>query len=1177
MKIKFQFTVLLISIFSVNLLFSQDGLGPDFGTFNRYTQTNFSTPEVKAFEKVSLIPNDLSTGKMNLKIPIYTIKTGRLVYPISLGYNSGGIKVDDQASEVGLGWNLSKTAVSRQIVDANDFDNVGTQYLDPVGGGFGGSLSDPEFHAHFEVHSYPNQSRMGYFLKKARNQKASAYDKVIDEMPDVYSLISPDGFSTKFYFRDLQTPIELTEGSSIIQGEKIKRAFDNPEFQLSGLQPLYFPMYDFGKIEVTSKEGIKYTFEDYDVSISNSFETHASLESANGMLSVPMVSSWHISTIEDLLTGDKIEFEYETYNADPVTEPMNVVSTTSPPPDALLVSNSIKTMPERIWINSTFNNCPTRYYRFGGDYNDNKMYYRRWHYTRYYIKNRLVNIKFNGGRINFNWGANRLDQYNTKILNNISVYSKDDGYTLPNKLINKFDFSFDYFDSGGANSYKNKRLKLESVKEMGKPSYEFLYFNEDSYFPEITNNKKDFLGYYNSAVTQAQDSHIVPNLYFYPNKQENSILPFDVSGTTNYPIHGDYDDVPSLSDVKRWTLESIRYPTGAITDLEYELNEINIFNQNVTTTGLRLKSSTITDESNIVRSINYEYLNDDGSSSGSLVNPPDYGRPTIILGLGPDANSSLSQWEQEFLYDTFIINQYPKVDADLTKGNYVAYSRVKEEETGNGYTIHKFISNETEPNEYNRSDPTQEPLNHFTGGDLCESNFAINNSAFGLDFYTDNSYKRGKLLNKKIYDTNSNILQEVVNTYEENDSFESESFKKRFFRAKKNVTIIDNPNDCFENMIDITKTYKQNTYKLRNSKTINYLNGLVVDVSEDFQYNNIGLLASNIKHISQDKSYIGKYTYVVDSDIQQNGIAQLNSINYLSNIVEEEALFSTPNYSISLDGFKKEFNNNGFVDKIYTSRKGNGFVEELDFELYNNRGKPLQFRDKSDKITSLFWSNDLLIGRAENAAYNNIKNYIQTTYGYNIENCESGNCAQYFSESLRLAFDEAQIYSYSYDSTLEGMISVTDPKNETVSYEYDEFNRLEHIKDHNGDLVFKYIYNYGLDQEDEGGDGFPIQGAACVPNSYSAPIPPATGVSSICYTGTMFTKAISINTTSPHPGSQIMINGVPATSSEVFAQWGSGYSGGIRWIRFFSDNNHTIWDVNPSTGVITGASSYNCN
>ncbi|GGD45932.1 hypothetical protein GCM10011514_07410 [Emticicia aquatilis] len=45
-------------------------------------------------------------GNANISVPIYTLKEGNLTVPISLAYDASGVRVDAQASEVGLNWNL---------------------------------------------------------------------------------------------------------------------------------------------------------------------------------------------------------------------------------------------------------------------------------------------------------------------------------------------------------------------------------------------------------------------------------------------------------------------------------------------------------------------------------------------------------------------------------------------------------------------------------------------------------------------------------------------------------------------------------------------------------------------------------------------------------------------------------------------------------------------------------------------------------------------------------------------------------------------------------------------------------------------------------------------------------------------------------------------------------------
>jgi hypothetical protein len=64
-----------------------------------------------------------------------------------------------------------------------------------------------------------------------------------------------------------------------------------------------------------------------------------------------------------------------------------------------------------------------------------------------------------------------------------------------------------------------------------------------------------------------------------------------------------------------------------------------------------------------------------------------------------------------------------------------------------------------------------------------------------------------------------------------------------------------------------------------------------------------------------------------------------------------------------------------------------------------------------------------------------------------------------FLAPLRLAYPNAHISSYSY-KPLVGMTSHTDAKGMTTYYEYDDFNRLNVVKDHNGHLLKRYDYHY---------------------------------------------------------------------------------------------------------------------
>ena len=65
------------------------------------------SPNATSLGKYGDIPVGLYTGIPNISIPLYTIKVGNFTLPISLSYHSQGLKVEETAGWVGLGWSLN--------------------------------------------------------------------------------------------------------------------------------------------------------------------------------------------------------------------------------------------------------------------------------------------------------------------------------------------------------------------------------------------------------------------------------------------------------------------------------------------------------------------------------------------------------------------------------------------------------------------------------------------------------------------------------------------------------------------------------------------------------------------------------------------------------------------------------------------------------------------------------------------------------------------------------------------------------------------------------------------------------------------------------------------------------------------------------------------------------------
>ena len=82
------------------------------------------SPNVASLGKYGDIPVSLYTGIPSISIPLYDIKNGDLNLPVSISYHSGGVKVEEVASPVGLGWTLNATGImGRNIRGLQDESN----------------------------------------------------------------------------------------------------------------------------------------------------------------------------------------------------------------------------------------------------------------------------------------------------------------------------------------------------------------------------------------------------------------------------------------------------------------------------------------------------------------------------------------------------------------------------------------------------------------------------------------------------------------------------------------------------------------------------------------------------------------------------------------------------------------------------------------------------------------------------------------------------------------------------------------------------------------------------------------------------------------------------------------------------------------------------------------------
>lgn len=143
-----------------------------------YPHVTVMTPEASSLARYSDIPVSYYTGVPDISIPLYTIKVDDFELPISLNYHSAGIRVDQEATCVGLGWSLSAGGrISRTAKGIDDFREYGYDENYPYYKK--GYYDAPDATSYMDFYEYS-----GY--DNGTETPAMAIHKVIDTEPDIF-------------------------------------------------------------------------------------------------------------------------------------------------------------------------------------------------------------------------------------------------------------------------------------------------------------------------------------------------------------------------------------------------------------------------------------------------------------------------------------------------------------------------------------------------------------------------------------------------------------------------------------------------------------------------------------------------------------------------------------------------------------------------------------------------------------------------------------------------------------------------------------------------------------------------------------------------------------------------------------------------------------------------------
>ncbi len=474
------------------------------------------TPNAAALMKFTDVPVSPYTGTSDITVPVYTIQAKGITVPVSLSYHTGGIKLKEEASWVGLGWALNAGGmISRTIVGHDDFGSDGIYYLTTAVPQLQGDLVYPQ----------PPQTLDGRFISinlfdffcdylvgtsTGTENFSSAFDygqDTYDMEPDIFSYNFP-GHSGKF--------ILTRTGTVVMQKqENIKIQFQGTTSNVT--------------FTITDDQGNKFYFN--------------VLEQTRYAGKNPQISSWLLSKIVTE-QQDSVIFNYSTGGA-----------TTSTAPDYFQNSGNFCTAIQG--TTTQYGNVP--------------LYYNQTLQSIDFTNGHLQ-FAFDSTRSDL-LNSYKLDSLLIYSKNSAGIQS----YIKQENFYYSY-FNSTYLTTNYAEFYRLKLDSVkEKSGNNSLPPYSFNYNNIN---PGLGSDKHsynvDHWGYYN-GVDNSQKG-LIPTMTLIYNPIVNEISPYPI--VLNYPSLGSSgaNRQPSFPSMQTFSLQQITYPTGGKTLLNYQANDYDYNN-----------------------------------------------------------------------------------------------------------------------------------------------------------------------------------------------------------------------------------------------------------------------------------------------------------------------------------------------------------------------------------------------------------------------------------------------------------------------------------------------------------------------------------------------------------------------------------------------------------------------
>ncbi len=1044
------------------------------------------SPEAQAFQKYGDYNVNLAKGLVNISVPLHTLDAGDYTLPISLNYNPTGIKVNQEATWVGLGWSLQ--AGAQITLDVRDTPDEAVDAVMPSFEVIQNYLAQAEpwdFCDEYmsflrnnswikDVYHFSSPTAQGKFI--IGNSQG---DGILVYPPDAFKVESSGGtHDRKFKITDAQGNIyffDNTRETSKSVGVEHDTNYYTTAWYVDQIKTPSNNTIDFA---YTNDGWHANTSINDQVSISRSYSdcpqgsSQSETMTTTARTSINATKTYKLSAIT--YKDFRILFVPQAGRLD-LASPDKLDQARFP--EIYAVPSYLKFVRIQSLVNET--------------YVDNKGYELQYSYfdpggtQLEYIRKRL-----------------KLDAVADMIDENMATRFTYSDTPLPTKNARSMDawgycngvsnltlippqhiwFNNGKITLGTANRDVNaEALKAGILTEIQYPTKGKTKFNYEpnSYFgiDELNRSREVNL-----------NSHIVQGNGMPDSDQEGScgpdclvenVIPYNLNGTASarlvfdivysgagiltqnkyqyarVRVYKDGESTPIYDSSKiKYSLtfdESVNLSGSGQIVLEaygqymsvngFQCKYINIDDvpKNVTGPGLRIASiENYSDNTTLASKKQFAYtIPEQGAkSSGQLVFD-------AVRKFDPETFHSYQTTRCDGLLGVFWITGNTTVyngQSPYFLMNEVYYTDVKEENIDfanvlkNGYTAYKY--------------------DFFPSANSQEG-------SVNVEF----DWLRGNLLGKKVYNSNNKIVQEEANSYFDDQSKTVTISGIKIF-SRENFITCPNINAPPPNIVPYQNMgYKHIIpWRYLKSKTLtetfydksNQVSGTLVTNTE-YNYNNTihMQLSSQIATTSKGQTVENRYFYPGDADVAAEPLSgNLLTANRLVPIKTQTFLNS--NKTAESKKIFKDWGNGLMQPEIVQSSKGTAALENRVriIALDNTNGNLWQQKIENGMDITYLWGYHGMypIAKIENAAYADVKSALGITD-------EAIKSLTEVPQTLRTLLPNSFITSYTYKPGV-GIISSTDPKGVTTKFEYDAFNRLKLTKDQNSKIISENIYNY---------------------------------------------------------------------------------------------------------------------